>query len=315
MSLQPSTAVQVAPQAPHSATLDLKRLRHTLAPCAVGHTIHAYASVPSTMSLAHQLVRNANSSLSGRGNVSGTLVVTEEQTAGRGRHQRTWHAPPATALLLSIILQPPHLPAEATLLPMLAGIGIIQTLSLAFPPLMDSIGLKWPNDVILATNPHGAAAYDWAQPKTHYHKLAGILVESTLRGHTVDYAILGLGINVNQSRDQLPPPTSGAASALPATSLRIALNASIDRTDLLIHLCQTLSHLVATATEQTIFAEWRSHLVTLGREVTITQPESNDPPLVGTALNVTPTGDLIVQDNNGYQHTISAGDVSLRHSP
>lgn len=304
MTLQQSTNPQVAHQEGQAPTLDLALLQKTLAQCAIGHTIHSYARVSSTMPLAHELVRHS----AAQERLSGTVISADEQSAGRGRQQRSWFAPPATSLLLSIILQPPHLALSPALLPMVAGVAIVQAIEAVCPPLAGTVGLKWPNDVVL--NAHLPVNTGSLQQQ----KVAGILVETTFHGSTLDYAILGLGINVNQTLAELPP---AHPKLFPATSLRVALGQPVDRTELFAILCRTLNTLVSETPHQQIVAAWRGRLTTLGQPVTVTLfdvPSKRDhgATLTGTAVDVTAEGALVVQEKTGQLHTFYAGDVSIR---
>ena len=121
----------------------------------------------------------------------GALVVADHQSAGRGRLGRTWEAPPGTALLCSILLKPPP-DRIAPELSLVAGVAVADTLERM---LGLSVQIKWPNDVMLRR-----------------HKVAGCLAE------TRDGAVvLGIGVNVNQTRDELP---EGAGSILTLTGRR-----------------------------------------------------------------------------------------------
>jgi BirA family transcriptional regulator, biotin operon repressor / biotin---[acetyl-CoA-carboxylase] ligase len=109
----------------------------------------------------------------------GALVVADHQTAGRGRLGRRWEAPPGTALLFSLVLKPP--PERQRLeLSLIAGIAVADTLERT---LGLSVQIKWPNDVMLRR-----------------YKVAGCLAEAR-----EDAVVLGIGVNVNQTREQLPP--------------------------------------------------------------------------------------------------------------
>ena len=136
----------------------------------------------------------------------GALVVADHQTAGRGRLGRTWEAPPGTALLCSVLLKPP---AEriAPELSLVAGVAVADTLERA---LGLSVQLKWPNDVMLRRN-----------------KVAGCLAEA--RDGAV---VLGLGVNVNQTREQLPER---------AGSVRSLTGRAYDREELLASLLDDLA--------------------------------------------------------------------------
>jgi len=288
--------------------LDLHRLTHELQNSSVGHTIDYHHSIPSTMPIAHELVMQPQVR-------SGTIVVAEEQTAGRGRLQRQWEAPIGEALLVSIILRPPFLVAP-TQLPMLAGVAAVDALAASAPTLTRQVGLKWPNDVLLGHNLEDAS------------KVAGILLESTFQQADVYYVILGIGINVNQTATSLP---FGQLGAPRPTSLRLYTGQLFDRTELLIALCRSLSEqltgyqpvhghqLAAQVAPQhapqpnaELTAAWRSRLWTLGHWVSVRENLAGDPIFGGWAVDVTADGCLVIEDENRVRLAFAAGDVSIR---
>jgi BirA family biotin operon repressor/biotin-[acetyl-CoA-carboxylase] ligase len=273
-----------------AAPLDQERLRRQLAGSAIGHTVEVYSSLPSTMPVAAALVNRPDIR-------SGVVVVAEEQTAGRGRYSRTWHAPARTALLASIALKPPHLRLSPAYLPIAAGLAVLDAVSACVPALSDQISLKWPNDLLLGPTPAEAG------------KVAGILIETSLdtQGHLA-YAVVGCGINANQTADELPPI---APPAPPPISLRLAHGAPVDRTDLLVHLCRALGPRLATPPDG-LLAAWRARLSTLGQPVAVYEQGQSAPIVTGLAVDVDASAALIVQDAKGIRHAIHAGDVSLR---
>ncbi len=143
----------------------------------------------------------------------GALVVADHQTAGRGRLGRTWEAPAGTALLCSLLLKPPP-ERSAPELSLVAGVAVADTLETT---LGLSVQLKWPNDVMLRR-----------------YKVAGCLAEA--RDGAV---VLGIGVNVNQTRDQLPAN---------AGSLRSLTGREWDREALLQTLLEDLG---------SRYSEWR----------------------------------------------------------
>jgi biotin-(acetyl-CoA carboxylase) ligase len=182
------------------------------------------------------------------------------------------------------------------------------------PQLRGQIGIKWPNDLLLGAQRDTAG------------KLGGILVESSFYGTTVQHAVIGMGINVLQRTPDLPtaPPT-----APPPTSLYAYLSTGergapaddmpvVDRTALLIALCNAWAHwLTAAATQPdaaaAIFTHWRTQLWTIGEQVTVQQTTQGvDATFVGTAVDVTPAGHLVVRDREGTSHELVAGDVTIR---
>ena len=135
----------------------------------------------------------------------GAVAAADHQTAGRGRLGRTWTAPPGTAITTSILLRPPaRVPIQQ--LSLVGGLAVAETVEAA---LDLSAQIKWPNDVMVDRR-----------------KVAGILAEA--KGGVV---VLGIGLNVNQTREQLPPDTP-----TPAASLRTVDGRERDRSPLLADL-------------------------------------------------------------------------------
>lgn len=228
--------------------------------------------------------------------VSGVVVVADEQTAGRGRLDRRWETPPGRALLVSIVVAGPHLPTHPTQLPMIAGLAVLDAVT-----KVDSLfhfRLKWPNDLV-AVLPSGPV------------KVAGLLAESSLDSHGIRYAVLGIGVNLNQRADELPAPRAGG---LPPASLYTLHGKEFDREELLIHLCGSLSALLAAPNRpdsQTIHTRWQDALINLGRPVTVEGGASGQGLMRGRAVGTNRDGALLVEDEQGNQVTVSAGDVTV----
>ncbi len=280
--------------------LNLQQLAQALQHSPIGHTIDYHLSIPSTMLVAQKLAEQSNT-------CSGTVVVAEEQTAGRGRLQRRWETPLGQALLVSVILKPSHLVGlqsmAPTLLSVVAGVATARALEAFAPDLTGHVGLKWPNDVILSRD-----LEDHSLQKAG--KVAGILVEGAFQQNKLLYAILGIGINVNQENIALPPAQPGAPVP---TSLRLYAGQEFDRTALLIVLCQSLSGLLnADQPTEALIAEWRSRLWTLGQSVTIRANGADGEVFSGRAVDVTMEGSLVVENEVGLRHVFTAGDVSVR---
>lgn len=284
--------------------LDQERLTAELSTCAIGHTLAYYHTVPSTMPIAHQLA--ADPAIR-----SGAMVVAEEQSAGRGRLQRRWETPPAQALLVSFIFKPPLL-MEPTYFPMLAGLAILDGIASYLPPLAPYLALKWPNDLLLGTS------------MTDAGKVGGILIESVYRGNAVAALIVGCGVNVLQDRAALPatPPSAPVATSVQhfsATHPTLAKQGlSIDRTDLLIHICRSWEELYTDPyrSAEQLYQQWSERLWTLHQPVIVqtTNKDGTPLPIKGQAIAVTPDGRLVVEDAAGIRHLFAAGDVSLRTS-
>jgi BirA family biotin operon repressor/biotin-[acetyl-CoA-carboxylase] ligase len=156
-------------------------------------------------------------------------VFADVQTRGRGQHGRTWITPPGRALLFSTLWRSP---AIGQTLPMRCGVAVVEALA----RFGVDARLKWPNDVLI----DGA-------------KVAGVLVESGYLGERPEYFVAGIGLNVLQTRDELP------ATAYPATSLRLATGRLVDRSELAAALLDALAEPPADLPER-----WRALLVSGG---------------------------------------------------
>jgi BirA family biotin operon repressor/biotin-[acetyl-CoA-carboxylase] ligase len=282
--------------------LDQQKLTSALADCAVGHTLFYHHSVPSTMPIAQQAANDPAMR-------SGALVVTEEQTAGRGRGERRWETPVGQALLFTLIFKAP-LPVPPIFFPMLAGLALSQGLVDYLPPLASAVGLKWPNDLLLGTTMADAG------------KVGGILIESRYRGAEVETVLVGCGVNVLQEGSLLPPTPPGAP---PATSLQHFLHRHpaiathcppLDRTALLIHFCQQWAQLITEPqlTPALLHERWSARLWTLHQPVVVhsTNAQGQGVQVTGQAVAVTLDGCLVVETTDGERHRFAAGDVSVR---
>jgi len=211
----------------------------------------------------------------------GTIIIAGKQTAGRGRRQRTWLSPEGS-LALSIILYPSvvYLPS----LIMLASLAVVHSIE-AVTDLKPQI--KWPNDVLI-----------------NGRKVCGILIENEVRGNTVGYAIIGIGINVNLRLSDFPEilPT--------ATSLSDELGRDVPVLDVVQQLLIEVERLYLTLLAGgSIYEEWRDRLVTLGKRVHI---KSGDTVCKGIAESVARDGSLLLRHSDGRLTRIVAGDATLR---
>ncbi len=270
--------------------LDIDHARQTMADWPVGHTLLYAPRVASTMTPARRALETPEYA-------SGVVCVTEEQSAGKGRLARRWEAPFGTGLLSTTVLKAPNLPAPLGLAPMLAGVAVTEAIADLAPDLRTRLALKWPNDVLIIGE-SGA------------EKVAGILAESSLRAQTLTGVLLGIGINVNQAVGQLPEPSAGM---LAPTSVCLATGRTIDRTALLIALCHHLGGWLTDACTggRALFVRWRTLLQTLGQDVIVSQPDGTRL-AAGVAVDVLPDGSLVIEQTDGVQTTIAAGDVTLR---
>lgn len=243
----------------------------------VGQNLVYHPAIPSTNDEARRLAR--------AGAPEGTLVITDYQTAGRGRLERRWEAPAGSSLLMSLIFRP-HLAAhQVQRLTMICGLAAVDAIE---SQTGLQVGLKWPNDLVI-----GGA------------KLGGILTEIELEGSRVDHAVVGLGLNVNLVPDQLPEDLLMAA-----TSLSHHLGREVPRLPLLRALLQaTAVRYRALEAGRLPQAEWAGRLVTLGQPVSVSALGGS---VQGVAERVNENGALLVRRADGRLETVLAGDVRVR---
>jgi BirA family biotin operon repressor/biotin-[acetyl-CoA-carboxylase] ligase len=220
-----------------------------------------------------------------------SVLVAELQTAGRGRFDRSWQSPRGAGLTFSVLLRPPLPMSRWGWLPLLAGVALAESVRRIVPGL--EVALKWPNDVLLAL-PDGGS----------FGKAAGILAQTA-----EDAVVIGIGLNVDTTAEELPAPT--------ATSLRLC-GTDTDRHGRAELLVEALARLDARyaqfcdvggdADACGLAADYRELCATIGSGVTV---DTGGTMLRGRAIDVDPGGRLVVDDGD-RQHSIAAGDVTLR---
>lgn len=253
----------------------------------VASEVHHLRMTTSTMDVARELAR--------KGAVDGTVVIADQQSAGRGRYDRSWVSRPAQDILCSVVLRP-RVGAAGELL-MLAALAVVDVAE-SFGSGMTA-GIKWPNDVQVAGN-----------------KLAGVIAESVtpVDSGSTDQddvrveAVIGIGFNVNFD------PAEHGAAAPGSTSLGVELGRYVDRLEVFAKLMQSLDdHYFEICSGGSILPVWREKLTTLGRDVTIAGGESGSSiSLRGLAHDVDSIGRLIVRDANGKDWPVSAGEVTVK---
>lgn len=241
----------------------------------------------------------------------GTALVTEHQSAGRGRLDRSWVTPPRSALTVSFLVAADEVPVGRwPWLPLLAGVAVVAAVRRCCPSLAAEVGLKWPNDVLCTGGPR--ADEDPANGSGHGRKLAGILLERVERGPGA-VAVVGIGLNVSQTAEELPVPT--------ATSLLlegVGAPEERDRTSLLLVLGDELATRVAAWTAvagepASVRSAYLALCRTVGRRVRVALPAGDV--LEGMAVDVDEGGRLVLETAAGEER-VGAGDVlHLRPGP
>lgn len=213
-----------------------------------------------------------------------SLVIADEQTAGRGRLDRKWFTPKGTALAISLILRPTD--GEKSHLSRIVGLAALAVAdSLRTRGLVSQI--KWPNDVLL-----------------NGRKVAGILVESVWSGEEVDGLVIGIGMNV--LKEAVP---SADVLFFPATSLEESLGPHIERGKLLQDILAGLIALRSHLGSDSFIASWEKALAFRGEQV---QAEQDGSLITGKLIGLESDGSLRLVDEAGKSITVRFGDVRLR---
>ena len=244
----------------------------------IGRHILHFDSISTTMNAAHKAAKE--------GAAEGTIVLAEEQTAGRGRFGRSWITPKGSTIAISVVLHP-HLP-HLSKLNMVASLAVVRSIESVtyLKPL-----IKWPNDVLI-------------QGK----KVSGMLIDSSVRGEEVEYAIVGIGINVNLD------VTRFAEISSIATSLSSQLGREVSRLRVLQHLLREMEELyLMVRRNEPVHEEWQKYLETLGKEIEVRWGgDEKARAEKGYAEAVDENGNLLLRRSDGSLVTVAAGEVTLR---
>lgn len=241
--------------------------------------IEVFKSVPSTNDEVKKLAVN--------GDTEGVVILSEEQTAGRGRMNRTFYSPIGTGIYMSILLRPKISASESSLLTTAAAVAV----SMAIERVSHKdTKIKWVNDVFM-----------------HDKKVCGILTEASLslESGLLDYAVLGIGINVSPPPGGFPEEIADIATSIFCGSenpggIRNQLAAEI-----LNHFMAFYEHL----TDKLFLPEYKKRLFVLGQRVTVFQDNKQRE---ATAIDIDGDCRLKVRYENGEEEYLSSGEVSVR---
>ena len=239
-----------------------------------GRQIVYLPSVDSTNRRARQLAAE--------GAPHGTLVIADEQTAGRGRRGRGWISPAGEGVFMSLILRPQSHPSEVARLSMQTALAV--ALSIAQTTGLDA-RIKWPNDIVCGGR-----------------KVCGMLLEMNADEQAVHDVVAGIGINVHQT--QFAPEIEKTASSLDLLSGQRVCRAALVRAFL-----EAFERAEALAAQGALMDAYRARSATLGQRVQVIAPAGS---FTGTALEVTDSGSMIVEDEEGQRREVLAADVSVR---
>ena len=241
-----------------------------------GKTVHFARETDSTNLWIKRLAKEGAS--------EGTLALAEFQSAGRGRLGRSWEVPEGTSVMMSILLRPKFEPQYAPTLTLVMGMAVAKAVkSLGF-----DVSIKWPNDVVVS-----------------HKKICGILTEMGVRDGKIDYAVIGVGINVNIK--EFPEEMADKA-----TSLYLESGKEFDRSQIPGLVMEAFEEyyekFAATCDLSGLKEEYESILANYNQPVRVLAKE----PYEGVARGITDGGELLVEKTDGTIATVSAGEVSVR---
>lgn len=246
----------------------------------IGKNLKFFKEIDSTNTFAKSFAEQNS-------NIDGLAIVSSHQTKGKGRLGRNWEMEKDKAIALSLILTPDISPFEATNITLLIGISVCRAIK-KFTNLPAKI--KWPNDIII-----------------NEKKVAGILVEISAEIEMLKYAIVGIGVNVNNE-------IFSADLCKKASSLKLESGENFNRSLLLAEILLEIEKIYQEYKKNFSFEpfldEYKSLCLNIGREVKL---KYKNQMICGTVLDISPQGELILLNSDGEKISISSGEVSLRN--
>ena len=242
-----------------------------------GCEIYYFDSIDSTNTKAKELAEE--------GHPSGTLVVADRQTAGKGRRGRSWESPSGIGIFMTLMLKPEINPNHASMLTLVAAMATTRAIRrVTGVPAM----IKWPNDIVM-----------------NGKKVCGILTEMSAQFDYINHIVIGIGINVHN--EDFPEEIAQTASSIYLESGQRIHRASLIET-FLEEFEDVYAEYLKTEDMEGLVKEYDAMLVNRGRQVRVLDPKE---PFEGKAMGITKKGELIV-DTWESRKLVSSGEVSVR---
>lgn len=250
----------------------------------IGREMRYAPSVGSTNEVAKEWARE--------GAPDGGVFIAEEQGAGKGRLGRAWFSPAGKGLWFSVVMRPRINPADVPQITMVAAVAVARAV---YKETGLTAGIKWPNDLLVGGG--------------RRRKLCGILTEMNADMDRVNYAVLGVGLNVNVTREDVPRELRDIVA-----SVAMETGKKINRVKLLQAVLRELDHWYQEWLARgfkPVLEQWKDWNVTLGRRVKVTTLKEV---VEGRAEDVDENGSLVVRLDSGGLKRFMAGEVSLREN-
>lgn len=224
--------------------------------------------------------------LAAQGYPEGTVVAAEAQTSGKGRRGRSWFSPAGQGLYFSVILRPRVPLRDISKVSLVAGLAVAETMEaeLNLKPV-----IKWPNDILI-----------------NNRKVAGILAEAVTDMDSVEYIVLGMGLNINNQMQDFPSDLQ-----VRATSALAECGTVISRARILQTLLKRLEYHYSLFTGndfRQVLDKIKSRSIVIGREVRL---DTVNGYIIGQAIDIDDNGFLLVRDREGATHTIMSGEITV----
>lgn len=224
--------------------------------------------------------------LAAEGYPEGTLIVAEKQTDGRGRRGRNWYSPSNQGIYVSVILRPVFPLKQISRVSLLAAVAVAETLE---EELNLQPRIKWPNDILI-----------------NNRKIAGILSEAVTDMDSIEYIVIGIGLNINNPPEEFPADLRTPATSALAENDHPGSRVKVLRR-LLLSLEKHYNLLQSGNFTQTLEIARRLSLV-IGQEVRLDEVNTV---ITGLAIDIDDSGFLLVKDQTGTIHTIMSGEISV----
>lgn len=244
-----------------------------------GKEIISYKKVDSTNDIAYQLAE--------KGVKEGVVILADEQSKGKGRHGRHWVSPSSGGIYMSCILRPGIAPNEIPRITLLAAVAIAKAIREV--AALDVV-IKWPNDIMIDNK-----------------KICGILTEMKAEQDSVNFIILGAGVNVNTPVKQLPKGSTSIKDELSRRGVKGKVS-RVELTKKILERLEECYNLMHRKGFEPIIDEWKSLSAMIGSRVRISMQRKV---FEGLAHDINPDGALIVRLESGVLEKVSSGDVIM----
>lgn len=245
----------------------------------LGKSVVSYKKVDSTNDIAYGLAE--------KGVREGMVILADEQAKGKGRYGRSWVSPAKSGIYMSCIMRPPIAPNEIPKITLVAAVAVAKA-------IREVTGLeatiKWPNDILIRGE-----------------KACGILTEMRAEQDSVDFIVLGIGVNVNTPQKSLPK----GATSLKEELRRAKRGEEISRIELAKKILEMLDEYYIMLKEKgpkPIIEEWKGLSAMLGSRVKAILPNRT---IEGQAHDIDPDGALVLRLDSGVLEKVSSGDIVM----